>query len=81
MIPRLQVEVSVPRACYETLGDYHAVTRFLRAAGVFPHEAQEVRWRQDVERGGYLVSYSIPVTPASLAALQAMAKTMPREAP
>ena len=27
MIPRLQVEVSVPRACYDVLHDYHGVTR------------------------------------------------------
>jgi hypothetical protein len=81
MIPRLQVEISVPRAVYDVLHTYHAVTAFLCSAGVFPHEAQEVRWRQDVDRGGYLVSYAIPVTQTTLAAAQAMGAALPQETP
>jgi hypothetical protein len=62
MIPRLQVEVSVPRACYEALHDYHTVTRLLRELGVFPVQAQEVRWKMDpLNPGGYVVTYSVPV--------------------
>jgi hypothetical protein len=62
MIPRLQVDVSVPRACYDALGDSHAIQAFLREVGVLSPQAQEIRWRQDVERLGYIVSYSVPVT-------------------
>ena len=65
MIPRLQVEVSVPRSCYDTLGDYHAIQAFLQRVGVLSPQAQEIRWRPDVERGGYLVSYSVPVVRAA----------------
>lgn len=61
MIPRLQVEVSVPHAVYDALGDYHGVTRLLRETAVFPPQAEDVRWRPDVERGGYLVSFSVPL--------------------
>lgn len=62
MIPRLQVEVSIPRACYDACHDYHGVTRLLRAMGVFPVQAQEMRWKMDpLNPGGYVVTYSVPV--------------------
>jgi hypothetical protein len=61
MIPRLQVEVSVPRACYEALGDYHAIQAFLRDVGVLSPQAQEIRWRMDVVNAGYVITYSVPV--------------------
>lgn len=61
MIARLQVEVSVPRACYDAYGNYHAITAFLRAQGVLSPQAQEVRWRLDTVNAGYVVSYSVPV--------------------
>jgi hypothetical protein len=61
MTPRLQVEVSVPRACYYQLHDYHAIVALLRELGVLSPQAQDVRWRLDVVNAGYVVSYSVPV--------------------
>ena len=62
MIPRLQVDVRVPRACYEPLGvNYHAIQVMLRQAGVLSPKAEDVRWRADVETMGYIVSYSVAV--------------------
>jgi hypothetical protein len=61
----LRVEVSVPRACYDTLGNYHAIQAFLREVGVLAPQAQDVRWRQDVVNAGYIVSYSVPVPTVS----------------
>jgi hypothetical protein len=61
MIARLAVEVRVPRACYDALGDYHAIQTMLREAGVFSAQAEEVRWRADVETAGYIVSYTVPL--------------------
>jgi hypothetical protein len=61
MIHRLAVDVHVPRACYDALGDSHAFQAWLRQAGVLPAQAAAVRWRLDPDTAGSIVSYSVPV--------------------
>jgi hypothetical protein len=64
MIPRLQVEVSVPRAVYDALGDYHAIRRLLLRVGVLSPQAEDIRWRLDVVNAGYIITYSVAVAHA-----------------
>jgi hypothetical protein len=81
MIPRLHVDIRVPRPCVEAFGVGLPLPTALRAFGLLPHEAQDVRCRADWEGGGVLVSYSVALTPASLEALHATGETMPKATP
>lgn len=65
MIPRFQVEVRIPHTCPDTLGNYRAIEAFLREAGILAPQAHELRWRLDVERPGYILSYSVSVPQSS----------------
>jgi hypothetical protein len=63
MIPRVQVEVRVPRAVYDALQDAQGMQAFLREVGVLSPQAQEIRWRMDVvTTSGYVLTYSVPLT-------------------
>lgn len=62
MIPRLLVEVAVPKACVEALGITEELRAFLRKTGVLAGQAEEVCWRLDtVNMGGDIMTYSVPV--------------------
>jgi hypothetical protein len=58
----LRVEVSVPRAVYDTWAGQAGAETMLRTSGVLPPTAQEVRWRMDVVNAGYVVTYTVPIT-------------------
>lgn len=56
-------ELRLPSALLES-HDMEAIERLLHAAGVFPGQAQDRRWRMDHERpGGYVLSYTVALAP------------------